>query len=211
MEYLETAIEREYLNVAIKYLNENIKGCGAMKLKECIKFNAGLNSKLLKERLGEQGQAYTTKEFQQDMELVFDRYNQDNFEEKRVYAGDIVFSLVLNQAIMVSEENAGRLISQQMVKLAIDLEQIDPWYLLYALNESDQIKNQRPAEERRTLITNLKNYDLVLPELEQQKKIGEVYYQLLENLATAQRYAQKMKVTTIIFLNQVEKGGRTID
>ena len=98
-----------------------------MKLKECIKFNAGLNSKLLKERLGEQGQAYTTKEFQQDMKLVFDRYNQDNFEEKRVYAGDIVFSLVLNQAIMVSEENAGRLISQQMVKLAIDPEQIIRW------------------------------------------------------------------------------------
>lgn len=182
-----------------------------MKLKECIKFNAGLNSKLLKERLREQGQAYTTKEFQQDMELVFDRYNQDNFEEKRVYAGDIVFSLVLNQAIMVSEENAGRLISQQMVKLAIDPEQIDPWYLLYALNESDRIKNQRPAEERRTLITNLKNYELVLPELEQQKQIGEIYYQLLENLATAQRYAMKMKVTTISFLNQVEKGGQTDD
>ena len=176
-----------------------------MKLKECIKFNAGLNSKLLKERLGEQGQAYTTKEFQQDMGLVFDRYNQDNFEEKRVYAGDIVFSLVLNQAIMVSEKNAGRLISQQMVKLAIDPEQIDPWYLLYALNESERIKNQRPTEERRTLITNLKNYELVLPELEQQKKMGKVYCQLLRNLDAIQRYSQGMKITTVYFLNQVEK------
>ena len=61
------------------------------------------------------------------------------------------------------------------------------------------------------LITNLKNYELVLPELEQQKQIGEIYYQLLENLATAQRYAMKMKVTTISFLNQVEKGGQTDD
>ena len=139
------------------------------------------------------------------MGLVFDRYNQDNFEEKRVYAGDIVFSLVLNQAIMVSEENAGRLISQQMVKLAIDPEQIDPWYLLYALNESDRIKNQRPAEERRTLITNLKNYELVLPELEQQKKMGKVYCQLLRNLDAIQRYSQGMKITTVYFLNQVEK------
>ena len=38
-------IKREYLNGAIKYLNENIKRSGVMKLKECIKFNAGLNSK----------------------------------------------------------------------------------------------------------------------------------------------------------------------
>lgn len=91
--------------------------------------------------------------------------------------GDLVISLMKQQAAIVSQNRANKLLNANFVKYSYDRKIVDPWYICYYLNEAEEVRWQRC----RTM--DLKSYtasfigsiDIYLPTLAKQQEIGRIY------------------------------------
>lgn len=92
-------------------------------------------------------------------------------------SGDLVISLMKQQAAVVGHDRANKLLNANFIKYAYDCTIADPWYICYWLNEAEEVRRQRCRR------MDLKSYtarfigsiDIYLPTLEKQQEIGLIY------------------------------------
>ena len=98
-----------------------------------------------------------------------------------IRAGDVLYSVVTSTAAIVSPQNDGKRLNQNIAKMTLTTGQLDPRYLCYAINESKDIQKQMAAIGQGTvkrILTPamLGEITITFPDLATQEKIGEAYF-----------------------------------
>lgn len=118
-----------------------------------------------------------------------------------VKAGDVVFSLISGKASIVSQNHDGYLLTQNYVKLAPD-DSIDERFLVYLLNEDKSIIRQFQMSMQGSMVMKYTVKQLreivlpVIPPIDKQRIIGELYFNQLRLTALKNRAA--MTESTIV-------------
>lgn len=94
-------------------------------------------------------------------------------------------------ATVISDRNQDKKINQSFALIKPNLSLVDPFYLCYALNESQDIKRQRSYSTQGSLVTRispktLKSFQITLPPMDTQVRLGKAYA-----LAIYNHYLQK--------------------
>ena len=124
-----------------------------------------------------------------------------------LFAGDVIFSLISGNACIVRKSHEGYLYTQNYIKLFTD-GSVDPTFLVYLLNENRKVKRQFQAGLQgssvlKYTLKQLKELELpVLPSLEKQKIIGDIYRKQLKVEALKIRAAEEEKM---LLFNRLEK------
>lgn len=127
-------------------------------------------------------------------------------EVKQLSAGDVVLGLLSGTAAIVSNQHDGYMYTQNFLKLIPD-NQIDAKYLVYLLNESEDIRRQIFNSSQGSAVIKLsanqiKNLQLrKLPLLEQQRIIGQVYFKQTKLKALKK---SKLELEQKLVLRQLE-------
>lgn len=125
-----------------------------------------------------------------------------------VNKGDILFSLISGRTTIVRSKHQGYLCTQNYVRL-IPMENIDGKYLVYLLNESEDIKKQwnkglQGSSILKHTIKQLRELELPkLPPYEKQTIIGDIYFKQLRIHALKMRVADREKLITQEKLKEV--------
>jgi hypothetical protein len=110
-------------------------------------------------------------------------------------SGDVIFSLISGKAAIVRSTHSGYLFTQNYVKL-VPVPSVDPGYLVFMLNENADIKRQLHSGQQgsATLKFTIRQLsDLifpVLPPIEKQRVIRELYFYQLRMAALKNRVAE---------------------
>lgn len=131
-----------------------------------------------------------------------------NDEVFTLFTGDIIFSLISGNACIVSKKHEGYMYTQNYIKLFTD-SSINPTFLVYLLNEDQRIKKQfqiglQGSSILKYTLKQLRDLKLpVLPSLEKQKMIGDIYFKQLKVEALKKRVAEKERILTF---RRLERG-----
>ncbi len=122
-------------------------------------------------------------------------------------SGDIIFSLISGNACIVSKEHEGYLYTQNYVKMSVE-SNIDVKFLLYLFNEDKLVRRQLQAGLQGSAVLKytlkqLKELRLpVLPSMERQKIVGDIY---LKQLKLETLKYRKAKAETAFLLGKLEE------
>lgn len=123
--------------------------------------------------------------------------------------GDLVFSLISASGAFVSEENAGKVCTQNYIVLEPG-HKIDKSYLLYIINESQDIKRQlmiglQGSKVLKYSQKQVKDLEIrELPSIERQKIIGQVYVKQRKLSALRARVASSQEKLVLGELSKVK-------
>lgn len=125
-----------------------------------------------------------------------------------VHEGDIIYSFINSVAGRVSSYNTGKIINQNFAKIMIDSEKIDGSYLCYLLNDNIGIAKQKALLMQGTALrklspTILRNFEVDLPEMAQQKVIGACYLDWLKRQALAKKQLELEETVFMEFLDKL--------
>lgn len=144
-----------------------------------------------KKKLNQDHEIYLVEDIQKDLsqyleldEVLDDKSTQSNESKFILNNGDLVINLMTNIASVVSKNNQDRIMTQALMKIEPN-DQFDKWYLCYLLNESNEIKRQEMKNMEGTVIKRLtarlvKNLDINAVNINEQKRIGDIYRHALK-------------------------------
>lgn len=127
--------------------------------------------------------------------------------------GNIIFSLISGTACIVSEKHKRYLYTQNYIKISPD-SSIDPKFLIYLLNEEEMVRKQlhfglQGSTTLKYTLKQLKCLDLpMLPSLEKQRLIGDVYLKQLKVQALKCREAKAETKVVLYKLEEVMRNER---
>ena len=116
--------------------------------------------------------------------------------------GDLVFSLISGKAAIVKSSHNGYLFTQNYVKLT-PAPSIDARYLVYILNENADIKRQLQSGQQGSVTLKFTIRQLsdllfpILPPIERQRVIGELYFNQLR-LAALKKHVAAAETTLLL-------------
>ncbi|MEK3984260.1 restriction endonuclease subunit S [Paenibacillus sp. FSL K6-3166] len=187
-----------------------------MKLEELITVRIGRNLSRGNEKNDPTLIAYSFEDLNNDLDGLNLNSQVSSFTEnsdlKEGYlssAGDVVFSFVSSKAGIVSHMNKGKIINQNFAKLIIEHDDLDRYYLCYALNESYIMKKQMAISMQGSTIPKLtpailKELEINLPSMEKQRMIGKSYFLLRKRQAMVKRQAALEEQLYLEVLNKLE-------
>jgi restriction endonuclease S subunit len=156
-----------------------------MKLKNIVTIKTGLNSSRVSHNESKDLVYYSANDLEHDLSNLLankthELINVDSHENYLTEAGQVIQSLISQETSTISYKNSGKLINQNFVTFEFDKEVLNPEYLCYVLNQSDQVKRQRYALSQGTNIRknspqNIKELDIFFPTLDIQQTIGNIY------------------------------------
>ncbi|CAI1186296.1 restriction endonuclease subunit S [Serratia fonticola] len=112
-----------------------------------------------------------------------------------VQSGDVVISLIHGKAAQVSEQHAGRLLSNNYVRVKVDTQKVDPAWFIWHFNESVESRRQQALATQgstfvqRLSISELRQFSVPLPPLRRQQAIGGLYLAAIEKRHYQERLA----------------------
>lgn len=127
---------------------------------------------------------YSLKDLEDDLLM---NYGQVNYETSikhsnpnLTFKGELVFGMVKNKIALVSSQHTNKMLGINFIKVTLDLTQVDPWYFMYYVNESDQFKHQlfiniTNSNVKRITGKQLAACQINLPVLSKQVIIGKLY------------------------------------
>lgn len=162
-----------------------------MKLKKVLSMKLGLNLSRQKDK--EDIPIYTNKDMLDDLEQIeVDKPEEViiPFEDRThtVHSGDVVYNFINSMCGIVSQKHDGKSINQNFAKIIFDDKHIDSKFICYLLNESSEIEKQKFISLQGSIIKKLSpsviyEFDVRLPDLEQQQLIGNLYFDWLKRQA----------------------------
>lgn len=188
-----------------------------MKLEDIVTVRIGRNLSRGNEKNDLTLVAYSYDDLINDLDGSFlesqARSDSENANHKDSYlssAGDVVFSFVSSKAGIVSDVNQGKIINQNFAKLIIESEQLDKYYLCYALNESSSMKKQMAISMQGSTVPKLtpailKELEMKLPSMEKQRTIGKAYFVLRKRQALAKKQAALEEQLYLEVLKQLDQ------
>lgn len=170
-----------------------------MKLGDIIDIKVGLNSSRLTTDDVRQQAGYTYDDLQVDLGSGLS--DQVNLE--------IVTSLVGSQtSAIISATNRAKVLNQNFARINMDATIIDPYYLCYLLNESHDIMRQKETLKQGSTLPKItpqiiKELQVSLPPIEQQQKIGRIYYLANQQYQLMQQNAQQQHQAMMRIINTI--------
>lgn len=148
-----------------------------MKLGNIVKLEAGINRSRINEYASDNC-FYTVVSIENDL-------NQSECQERftelngqlMAFSGDVVVGMVAGRAAVVSMANSGKALTSNFVKCSFDKTIIDPWFLVFWFNESDEVKLQNHMNTGRALYSPsaISSLEITLPRIDLQQRIGRIY------------------------------------
>ena len=125
--------------------------------------------------------------------------------------GDLVFSLISGKATIVRNSHSGYLFTQNYVRLA-PAATIDAGYLVYMLNEDADVKRQLQSTQQGSVILKFTIRQLsdllfpILPPIDKQRVIGELYFNQLRQASLKKRVAA---LETTLLIEKLKEANRS--
>lgn len=182
-----------------------------MKLKQIAQFSSGLNSLELK-KSPHHAVTYTNDDMEIDLYQGYWSEELPIIQKAVANAGNLIINMMTNRAAVVSPLSVGKLLPQHIMQLSLDNQQVDAWYLCYVFNESHSVKRQLYSTMegtvlRRVTATSIKNLNIKLPPLEEQRQIGKFYRTILIQERLQREYLQKLNQLYLTILNKNDLNG----
>jgi hypothetical protein len=187
-----------------------------VKLEEVVSFKPGNNTTRLKEKEGfENLEFYSGDDFQSD--LTSGTSVRTNEEKKMdelvvVQAGDIVINVMSQQAAVVSEASAGKVLTINFVRVDMTTEILDASYFYYYFMANEAMRRQLTIESmgtgsiRRLTVRQLKEMTIELLPYDKQVLIGGAYFDMLKVNASYHKLIDDTKKLTIAVLEEQFQG-----
>lgn len=128
---------------------------------------------------------YTLKDQEIDLTSAIHEEQCGILKEATGYSvkeGDIIINLGMRRCSIVSKVNDGKIIKNTFAKIELKYPCIDPWFMCYFINESQDFKENISTEVvsviRPLSVAILGNIRITLPTIEKQKAIGVIYHSL---------------------------------
>lgn len=148
-------------------------------LRDCVSFTPGINPSRVQ---------ISNLEFYDQNDFVRD-YNFEEAEKAfvgtedflRVKEGDVVISVVMRQAAIVSKGNDGKILTLNFIKVDFDNDFLDKKYFLYLFNSYSGVKRQKERMLQGTgavlkiPVKSLNDIEIPVISMSEQMKIGEAY------------------------------------
>jgi len=181
-----------------------------IQMTEIVELNSGTPQFRIKESLNADAPSYFFFA-QQEMEEDLTGIETNGDRGKRIRtsdnvgileSGDLVFSLISGKAVIVRNSHIGYLFTQNYVRL-VPAPLVDAAYLAYMLNENADIRRQLLSGQQGSVTLKFTIRQLsdlifpILPPIEKQRVIGELYFNQLRLVALKKRVAA-LEATLIV-------------
>lgn len=179
-------------------------------LGDLLSFTAGVNPTRFEKQNQESLRFYDQASFESDLKPKSHTLATDKCYETSLslVAGDVVISSPLRLATIVGEDNEGKILTLNFIKVNIK-GRLDKFYFLYLFNQSRDVQRQKEREiqgtgtSMRIPVKSLERIRIPLPPIEEQKKIGQAYKQLLLLQTQLRKYSQLLEATVQTSLEQI--------
>jgi len=183
-----------------------------VKFKELAEITVGQN--VTREK-GTDQKYYTNDDLIADLHAIPIIFIWNGIEDKTpdtvhgVRAGDVVYNVVTSTAAIVSPQNQGKRLNQNIAKMTLTTGQIDPRYLCYAINESKDIQKQMAAIGQGTvkrILTSamLGEITITFPDLATQEMIGDAYFKVNRRQYLASLELERQKKVYLEILKKID-------
>lgn len=149
-----------------------------MHIRDLLELEAGPNASRIRSAYTEM-QMYTVADLEADLaQIKYDAPAKAAVQAELVTSvDDLIVSLIRQEAAIVTKAHAGKVLNSNFVKCRYDSARLDPWFLCYWLNESDEVKGQNYRQSKLTayIPSSLAKLKITLPAMNRQKEIGRNY------------------------------------
>ena len=145
-------------------------------------------------------------------------YSLENFESdlycvnKHDDRSECIINLIKSKAAPVSIDNAEKCITSNFLKCKFDGNILDKWFFCYQFNEGKALEQQIAMFHQGTTLSvkklNVKiigELKIKLPEIEKQRKIGELYRQSLMQNYLRIRQAEEFNQFMLAIIRKMEE------
>ncbi len=151
-------------------------------LRDCVSFTTGINPSRVQVS---NSKFYDQNDFVNDYNFI----NKANIKDKffdgenllELKEGDVVISVVMRQAAIVSKGNDGKILTLNFIKVDFDNNFLDKKYFLYLFNFYSGVKRQKERMLQGTgavlkiPVKSLNDIEIPVISMSEQMKIGEAY------------------------------------
>ena len=182
-----------------------------MKLGDILQVVAGPNASRIKSMYTEE-QMYTVSNLEDDLaQIEYDVPAVDSVQAELLTSeNDLVVSMIRQEAAIVTRVNVGKVLNSNFVKCEFKRKQVDPWFICYWLNESDDVKKQNHNRDMLKSYTaaTLMDLSIALPEIARQREIGKGYKALKHMQYLFDRQKDEWTSLALEMMRQVMKEGK---
>lgn len=181
-----------------------------MKLKNILNIKTGINSSRME--FDEQIEAYSAANLEDDLLNMMsvketDKNNSTNKVSKETFNGELIQSLISERTAIVTENNVGKSINQNFACFEYDEKELDPKFLCYMFNESEEIKRERYKLSqggivRKSSPRTIMEFDISIPSIKVQQTVGNLYGLILAKKRVS---LSKMKIDEQIVLERIKQ------
>ena len=163
-----------------------------MHIRDILNIEAGPNASRIRSAYAET-QMYTVGDLEADLAQIEYESSVGAVVQAELVTceNDLIVSLIRQEAALVTKMNAGKVLNSNFVKCTFNSSQVDPWFICYWLNASDEVKRQNYRRSKLTayIPSALADLKITLPSIGRQRYIGENYKNLkhLQYLLDKQR------------------------
>ena len=168
-------------------------------LKEIIRFTLGKNSTRIRKPADE---LYTPEDFENDLHCI---------HSAKEGMGCII-NLIKSKCSPISEQTETKCITSNFLRCDFDTGRIYPWYFCYQFNEGKDFEQQIEMYHQGTTLSvrklNIKTIGelkIVLPDIEKQRTIGNLYRQAIIQNDLMVKQAENIKKFTITLIHRMEE------
>lgn len=169
-------------------------------LNEIIEFSLGKNPTRIKEKPEE---IYTPEDFENDLHC-----KNSNWDEL-----GCIISFIKSKAAPVSTQIGTKCFTSNFLKCDFDTDVLDPWYFCYQFNEGKELEQQIAMYHQGTVLSVKKltiklisELKINLPEIEKQRKIGQIYRQSIIQHDLMLKQTEDMNKYTLSLIRNIEEG-----
>ncbi len=188
-----------------------------VRFSDVVRFSTGTNlSRKQEDKLSEK-KIYNIEDFENDLRVSnqLSETNENEYgqgKEDIVKPGDCIISMIKSKAGVVSNKSNGKYLSLNFLKCEIDEDLLYPWYFCYLFNEANSIKQQILKNQQGTVksvtrlnIGTIGDIKFELIDIDQQKKIGDMYKIILNQEYLMKREADLLKQYALSMMQMLDK------
>lgn len=168
-------------------------------LGDVISFSLGKNTTRIKEQ---ELNIYSPENFESDLYCISEHDNRS----------ECIINLIKSKVAPVSLDNENKLITSNFLKCELNGRILDKWYFCYQFNEGKDFEQQIAMFHQGTTLSvkklNVKTIGelkIRLPDIEKQRKIGELYRQSLIQNRLMIKQAEDVKNFTLSIIRKIEE------
>lgn len=170
-------------------------------LNEIIQFTLGKNPTRIREQADE---LYTSEDFEKDLHCI-----HSTKEGK-----GCIINLTKSKCSPISEQTVEKCITSNFLRCDFDTGKLYSWFFCYQFNEGKSFEQQIEMYHQGTTLSvkklNIKTIvelKIVLPDLEKQRTIGNIYRQSIIQNDLMVRQAEDIRKFTMTLIHRMEQSG----